>query len=376
MIIGGGITGLSIAYALKQTGLKVVVLEKNTIGSGTTGGTTGKVTTQHGIIYDKITKQFGTAKAQTYATASQRAFDAMATLITDNRIACGWQRADNYVYTANPKKVKQFEDEVAAATALGLPASLESNLALPFETVAAVKFTGQAMIDAYKYTKALATLVDGGGSHVFENSNATGIHEGRPCTVKAGGHKVTAKNIIVATKVPAAPLVGRMTYAAMEFPLTSYLVAGTYEGNLQGMYISPDKQHYSLLPIQTEQGQMLLVGGQGHITGLKRPKPQQQKLAGYAQKWFGVEQIQYRWKAMDYVAYDNLPLIGKLYPWSEHTYFAGGLKKWGLNLSMVAAQVITELIHDTEPAAAKLFSPYRASAPASIPLSIVRGFKH
>jgi ribulose 1,5-bisphosphate synthetase/thiazole synthase len=49
-IVGGGITGLTTAYLLKRSGVKVAVLEKNRIGSGTTGGTTGKVTSQHGLI--------------------------------------------------------------------------------------------------------------------------------------------------------------------------------------------------------------------------------------------------------------------------------------------------------------------------------------
>jgi ribulose 1,5-bisphosphate synthetase/thiazole synthase len=35
VIVGGGIAGITCAYILKQSGYKVVVLEKNTIGSGT-----------------------------------------------------------------------------------------------------------------------------------------------------------------------------------------------------------------------------------------------------------------------------------------------------------------------------------------------------
>ena len=50
-IVGGGITGLTSAYLLKQSGLKVTVVEKDSIGSGTTGHTTGKVSSQHGLTY-------------------------------------------------------------------------------------------------------------------------------------------------------------------------------------------------------------------------------------------------------------------------------------------------------------------------------------
>jgi glycine/D-amino acid oxidase-like deaminating enzyme len=51
VIVGAGITGLTSAYLLKQAGFTVAVLDKDTVGGGTTGRTTGKVTSQHGMIY-------------------------------------------------------------------------------------------------------------------------------------------------------------------------------------------------------------------------------------------------------------------------------------------------------------------------------------
>jgi flavin-dependent dehydrogenase len=45
-IIGAGITGLTTAYLLKQAGRTVAVLDKATVGGGTSGRTTGKVTSQ------------------------------------------------------------------------------------------------------------------------------------------------------------------------------------------------------------------------------------------------------------------------------------------------------------------------------------------
>lgn len=45
-IIGGGLTGISLAYELYKVGLKVIVLEKDQIGKKTTGNTTGKITSR------------------------------------------------------------------------------------------------------------------------------------------------------------------------------------------------------------------------------------------------------------------------------------------------------------------------------------------
>ena len=56
LIIGGGIAGILTAYYLHQAGVKYVLVEKNTICSGTTQNTTAKITYQHGFVYHKILK--------------------------------------------------------------------------------------------------------------------------------------------------------------------------------------------------------------------------------------------------------------------------------------------------------------------------------
>ena len=48
-VIGGGLTGLTTAYYLSKK-LNVAVIEKERICSHTSGKTTGKITSQHGLI--------------------------------------------------------------------------------------------------------------------------------------------------------------------------------------------------------------------------------------------------------------------------------------------------------------------------------------
>ena len=50
LVIGGGITGLLCAWMLKRAGADCAVVEAGRICGGTTGGTTGKITAQHGLI--------------------------------------------------------------------------------------------------------------------------------------------------------------------------------------------------------------------------------------------------------------------------------------------------------------------------------------
>jgi glycine/D-amino acid oxidase-like deaminating enzyme len=367
VIVGGGIAGITCAYILKQSGYKVVVLEKNTIGSGTTSKTTGKITSQHGLICSKLINTHGAQVAQLYADANQEAFNQIIRLIKNEKIKCDLEFDDNYVYTTDAVKVGKFKAEAKAASNLGLPASYVIKANLPFNIQAAVKFSGQARFNAQKYVQALASAVNRQGSHVFENSEVNYFKDGVHAYVKSNGYQVAAKFIIVATKIPTAPLAARGLYGLLEYPHTSYIVAGKYNGKLKGMYISPDKNHYSVMPINSSDGQILLIGGQEHIPGLGNPAKRYQKLADYAAENFRMTSIDYSWKGMDYLPYDDLPLIGKLSPWSKNIYVTTGFKKWGLTTSMVSAIILRDLIAGQENPWSKVFDSTRIKPILSIP---------
>ena len=71
LIIGGGITGILTAFFLNQKGIDCVLVEKEKICGGTTKNTTGKITSQHGFIYDKILSSYGAENAQKYLKINQ-----------------------------------------------------------------------------------------------------------------------------------------------------------------------------------------------------------------------------------------------------------------------------------------------------------------
>lgn len=366
-VVGGGVAGLTIAYLLSKSGLSVAVFEKNTIGSATTNKTTGKVTSQHNLMYAELQKRFGMISARIYGQANQEALKQIGKLIEAEQIDCDWTVRDSYVYTTEPKQIQKFEEEVQIATRLGLPATFDTNIGLPFRVQAAVKFSDQASIHIQKYLAGLARCIQGYGGHIFEHSQITSFRDGKIPQLKTDLANITAKDIVVATKAPASPLVARGLCAGWEYPHTSYIVAGEYSGALRGMYISPDSGHYSLLPVKDGKTQLLLVGGNKHIPGLGNPKRRYKKLATYAKEYFGINQIQHQWKGMDYLAYDNVPLIGKLYPWSKHMYVVTGFKKWGITTSMVAAIILRDLLHGADNPWAATFNSQRLRSIASIP---------
>lgn len=74
-VVGGGMAGILTAYLLKEQGVHVAVLEADRIGGGQTGKTTAKITSQHGVIYQKLLSKHGREAAEKYSLENQKAID-------------------------------------------------------------------------------------------------------------------------------------------------------------------------------------------------------------------------------------------------------------------------------------------------------------
>ena len=80
LIIGGGLCGILCAHFLTQAGVDCVVAEANRVGLGITKNTTAKITSQHGLIYDKLMRTSGPDAAMQYFWANQKAVEHYRTL--------------------------------------------------------------------------------------------------------------------------------------------------------------------------------------------------------------------------------------------------------------------------------------------------------
>lgn len=103
-IIGGGLAGILTAHFLEQSGRQCVILEADRIGSGQTGHTTAKVTSQHGLIYQKLIKLAGKKRAAQYAEINQEAIKRYRSLIEEYHIDCEWEECPACLYAKEDRK--------------------------------------------------------------------------------------------------------------------------------------------------------------------------------------------------------------------------------------------------------------------------------
>ncbi len=112
-IIGGGLCGLTTGYYLSKKGLKVTIVEKDTICSKTSGCTTAKITSQHGLFYDYLSKSYGIDFAKDYLLANEQAIMNITNIVDDEKIKCDLSKQSSYVFCDKKDDLSLFNQEIS-----------------------------------------------------------------------------------------------------------------------------------------------------------------------------------------------------------------------------------------------------------------------
>ena len=341
LIVGGGMAGLLCAYLLKQAGVDCLLVEAGRICGGISRNTTAKLTSQHGLCYDKLLKSLGAEKARLYWQANEAALAQYRQL--GREIPCGLETRDAYVYTLDsPEKLRR---ELEALERLGIPADLVQDLPLPFRTAGAVRFRNQAQFHPLKFAAGIAESLN-----IRERTTAL---EFAPGTVKTDRGTVRAETVIMATHFPILNKHGG--YFLRLYQSRSYVLALENAQDVNGMYLD---EREGGLSFRTYEGRLLLGGG-GHRTG--KQGDGWKDLESFVRTHYPEADIVCRWAAQDCMSLDGVPYIG---PYSRATpglCVATGFNKWGMTSSMAAAMVLRDLVQGRENPFAPVFSPARSS---------------
>lgn len=261
VVVGAGVTGLTCAVLLAQDGADVAVVEARRIGAGTTGGTTGKVTSQHGLIYQRLVDQHGQDVAHGYARANEEAIGTVRDLIARHSIDADLDVADAYVYTEDPAQLERMQREVEVAQDLGLPATWSETTDLPFDVHGAVRFTGQAQIHAVRYLHGLAQALtsSAGGS---ANAHAPSVSPTGTSRRPGGRSRRTTSSW------RPSPIIDRgFEFARAEPSMTYGLACAAGRSVPQGMYISAEDPSRSVRHYHGDDETFVVVVGDNTAPG-------------------------------------------------------------------------------------------------------------
>lgn len=344
VIIGGGVTGCSIAYHLSKEGAQVTLIERDSLAHQASGVAAGLLnplaeaerpnpTVDLGILslelHNELAKEL---EEKTGISVEYEQTPILRVALTDSdeaslRQTLSWQKNLGFrVSWASPEELQHLEP------------GLSSN------TFGGIHSQDEAQLEAYPYSLALARGAVRHGARIihaevhgirFERDHVTGVETSEglfhtDTVVVASGPWANLAESWLGFPVPVEPLKGQILRV---LPLPNTLNCIVFN---KGDYVAP-KRNGTILMGTTEErvgfDTTVTIEGRAHImqAGLNLVRGLQTANEIYAIA------------GLRPVTPDNLPIIGAS-PYKEGMYLATGHGRRGVVLSPATGRAITDLI--------------------------------
>lgn len=204
VVIGGGLTGLSTALALRAQGVEVVVLEREFAGSGASGRHAGHLTPTIGKDLPTLLRLFGKERAAALARFADAAVEYTESLISKHGIACEYVSHGNVLAAVLPKQCTRLQRAADTGATLGAHVRFLSRpqmreRGLPDVFCCGVLEEKGGTLHPGRYVHGLRSAVRAAGARLFEQTPVLGVEDGPHIRLQTPGATVTAEKIVVAT---------------------------------------------------------------------------------------------------------------------------------------------------------------------------------
>jgi glycine/D-amino acid oxidase-like deaminating enzyme/nitrite reductase/ring-hydroxylating ferredoxin subunit len=376
VIIGAGISGLTVGYCLAKSGKQVVIIEDGNVGSGETGRTTAHIANALDDGYYDIESMFGEEGAKYAAESHTAAIDLVERIVNDENITCHFKRVDGYLFLHPTDEQKTLEQELEATHKAGIPTQMLSGVPqIPIENGPCLKYPRQAQFHPMMYLNGLAEAFIRLGGTIYTQTHADEVKDG---LIKANAFEITAEHVVVATNTPINDW---LTMHAKQYPYRSYVIGAKIKksaiepalwwdtGDMESEWPTMPYNYVRTQDLDDEY-YLLIHGGADHKTGqankdgIKEEDRYKQLENWLRQRFPAAEEIVYHWSGQVMEPMDAMGYIGKN-PGDKNVYIVTGDSGNGMTHGTLAGILITDLINGKENPWAKLYDPSRITLKAA-----------
>ena len=238
-------------------------------------------------------------------------------------------------------EIKALQDDARLAVELGFDAKFVERA--PFVECPAVRFANQAIFHPQKYLAGLLETLKARGCQLFENTEAGEIQV-EPAVVKANGHTIRCKFVVVGTHVPLQGATGTLSATLFQTKLAGYSTyavgAQIPKGTAPQASFWETADPYFYLRIEHRKTHdYAILGGADHKTGQAGdPERHYAHVEKRLRQLLPAAKIDHRWSGQVIETSDGLPLIGETVPGQfVATGFPGNGMTFGTLGAMMAA---------------------------------------
>ncbi len=360
VIVGGGISGVTVAQLLQSNGKSCLLAEAQSLGFGTTSGTTAHLNTLVELSYDEVEKKYGEENAKLLLKATSGAISFLEKNVSKYNIDCDFQRKDGFMFSQDDEQTEKLEEIYQASLKAGCNVVYSDNIPIPVPFEKSLRFNHQGQIHPIKYLFSLASEFEKDGGNILQQCRVENVDKGdnEILEIETSKGKIKARNLIYATHIPPGVNVLHFKCA----PYRTYAMAVILENNNYPesvVYDMFEPYHY-YRSYELNGQKFLIAGGNDHKTG-EEPNTKYcfTVLEAYLRKYFSIKEIAFKWSSQFFTPIDGLPYIGHLPGNPSNVYVATGYGGNGITFSQVAAQLLNDIILGNENEFEELFKPSR-----------------
>ena len=207
VVVGGGLTGCTTAYAFAAAGLKVLLLEADQIGRGATAYSSGWIAEEPGVAFADLEKAVGLRGARYAWQVWRRAALDFISLLRRLDIKCHLEERGSAIVAATTEQAARLKRDQKARREAGLDVSMMNARAiktdLGLDASAAIRRKHGATLDPYRACVGLAAAAADRGAVLSERSPVRQITFNRKiATVMTANGRIRTRRVVVATGMP------------------------------------------------------------------------------------------------------------------------------------------------------------------------------
>jgi len=350
LIIGGGITGLTTAYFLKDTNKKITIIDKSNVGMGVTCKTTAKITYLQKDIYSKLKNFHGEYISKKYLESQKEAIRLLTKIIKDNNISCDFEKVKSVIFTMKRSGVNKIKKEKNLLSSWNIKVKEYKNKNI----LSAISVDDTYIFHPLKYLNAIKNIIKDKVS-IYENTIAKSIiKKDNQYIIETNQGKIYTTTVVIACHYPFfifPNLFPLKTYIERE-----YINSSKIKEPKKFTAINIDKQVHS---IRYYQDYIIYVSNNHRLTSKINYKKNYDQSRKNFNKYFQLKP-KYTWMNQDIISNDKLPIIGRL---KENLYISTAYNAWGMTNGTIGAKVIADLIKNKENKYQNIFNPSRINIP-------------
>lgn len=358
LIIGGGMTGLSTAYYLRNSKLKVALVEQNLIGSGVSSRTTGKITYLQETIYTDLRNKYSIDIASKYFQSQQLAINEIKKIVFKENIKCNFDKATSYVFTDNKEDVRKLKQEKELLELMKVKVKEGRKLPNSLDCKYVVSVNNTYVFNCVKYMNGLKSICQKRRIKIFENTRVINVKKKDDWYVcYTDKYKITADKIVIACHYPF--FLKPYMMPVKVYTEKSYLCAAKVDKYEKYSMINSTLPCKSLRYYRNGDKYLIYVSNSHNLCNDLNDKKCFDKLEKEVNS-MNLEP-EYMWSNDDMISVDRMPYIGRLEKDNDNLLIGTAYSTWGMTNSVLAGLILKDIITGKRNEYEYLFDPLRVN---------------